>query len=109
ADIAAEFADRVVRGEAQGGSAAARNRGVAAATGDILCFVDQDVVVAPDTLRSVVRYFVEHPDVAAVTGLLSKTHPNPDFFSQYKNLYMHYIMARMPERVTFLYGSLHAV
>jgi cellulose synthase/poly-beta-1,6-N-acetylglucosamine synthase-like glycosyltransferase len=109
AEVAAEFADRVVRSEVQGGSAEARNRGAAGATGEILCFVDQDVVIAPDTLRSVARYLAEHSDVAAVTGLLSKSHPNPDFFSQYKNLYMHYIMARLPERVTFLYGSLHAV
>jgi len=49
-----------------------------------------------------------HPDCAALTGLLSKEHPNAGFFSQYKNLYMHYIFKKMSERVTFMYGSINA-
>jgi len=109
AALAAGGADRVLRGERQEGVAAARNRGAAAASGTLLCFVDQDVVVARDTLSKVARIFADRPTAAAVTCLLSKEHPHQDFFSQYKNLYMHYIFRGLPDRVSFLYGSFYAV
>ncbi len=86
----------------------ARNAGMKLASGSILLNIDSDVVVMPDTLKTIVDYFTLHADVDAVTGLLSKTHPNTDFFSQYKNLYMHYVFQNLSEQVSFLYGSIHA-
>jgi hypothetical protein len=62
-----------------------------------------------DTLARIVGYLGQHPEVATVNGLISLEHPNPDFFSQYKNLYMHFIFRRLPEEITFLHGSLYAV
>jgi GT2 family glycosyltransferase len=109
ADLAVPLADQVIRGDRQRGVAEARNRGARRATGALLCFVDQDVVVARDTLEKVARFFEARPSAAAVTGILSREHPNADFFSQYKNLYMNYIFSRLPDRVGFLYGSLYAV
>jgi len=44
-----------------------------------------------------------------LTGLLSKEHPNKGFFSQYKNLYMNYIFSKLPQEVTFLFGSICAI
>jgi glycosyltransferase involved in cell wall biosynthesis len=107
--VAERYAAKVLRHERNKGLVAARMTGLAGATGDIIVNVDADVVVFPDTLDKIVGYFETHPDISAITGRLSKEHANPDFFSQYKNLYMNYIFGKLPERVNFLYGSIHAM
>lgn len=106
--IARRYADRVIELDRVSSRSTARNRGVAAAEGEMIVNIDSDVVIRPDTLIRIAAYFSSHPEVDAVTGLLSKEHPHPDFFSQYKNLYMHYMFSQLPECVTFLYGSLYA-
>jgi GT2 family glycosyltransferase len=60
---------RVVR-EPHPGISAARNRGVVAATGDIVAFTDDDVEVDGRWLRALGERFARQPDVAAVTGLV---------------------------------------
>lgn len=60
---------RVVR-QRRPGTSAARNRGAAAATGEIVAFTDDDVEVDRRWLRALARRFVEEPDAAAVTGLV---------------------------------------
>ena len=106
--IAKQFADRVIRHEKNISRIEARNSGIKAALGDILIFIDSDVVIQPQSLEIIVDFFENHPAINVVTGLLSKTHPNDDFFSQYKNLYMNYIFSRLPDRVSFLFGSVFA-
>lgn len=107
--IAERFADLVIRHEKRQGEGSARNSGVNASHGDILIFIDSDVVIEKDSLGCIAGYFNQHESVSALTGRLSAKHVNKDFFSQYKNLYMHYIFGLLPERVDFLYGSIHAV
>ena len=72
------------------GPAAARNRGAEAARGDILLFLDSDVIVAPDTLRKFMDTFREEPGIDAVFGSYSAETECRTFFSQYKNLQHHY-------------------
>src|SRR4051812_46562553 len=50
------------------GPAYGRNQGAMAARGDILFFVDADVLVRPDTLHQVAATFADHPAVAAMFG-----------------------------------------
>lgn len=49
----------------------ARNRALAEATGDIVCFIDDDVVLERDAIRHLVDLFVEIPDTGAATGRVS--------------------------------------
>ncbi len=107
--MAQKYADRVVSLSLNQGRSIARNQGALVASGEILLNIDSDVVIYRDTLEKIHNYFRKYPELDAITGLLSKEHPNKDYFSQYKNLYMHYIFFKQPDRVTFLYGSLHAV
>ena len=46
----------------------ARNRAVATSRGEVLAFVDDDVVVEPTWLRTLARTFAAHPDAVGVTG-----------------------------------------
>src|SRR5918996_706116 len=44
------------------GPARSRNRGVAYTQGDVLVFIDADVMVHRDTLARIENHFVEHPE-----------------------------------------------
>ncbi|MCX5686458.1 MAG: glycosyltransferase, partial [Candidatus Omnitrophica bacterium] len=109
AEIVNKAADKVVKHPGNLGLRHARKSGIAAAKGEIIVNMDSDVLIKSDTLTKIVDYFSKHSSVQAVTGLLSKDHPNTNFFSQYKNLYMNYVFNKLPERVAFLYGSIHAL
>ena len=109
ASISNELADKVISLGEKRGKICARKTGHHVAKGELLVFLDADVVIKEDTLEVIHDYFSRCPQISAATGMLSKEHPNKDFFSQYKNLYMHYTFSRLPDRVTFLYGSIFAL
>ncbi len=102
--IAAEFPCRVVCHEVNRGAAVAKNTGAAAAEGDVVFFIDSDVIVRPDAL-SLIAEDLRDPSVDAVVGLLDEAMPYPEFASQFKNLWMHYTYARLPEFVGVFYTS----
>ncbi|MCM8775872.1 MAG: glycosyltransferase family 2 protein [Candidatus Omnitrophica bacterium] len=106
--IARRYADQVIELQGHEDRSRARNTGMRVARGSIFVFIDSDIVIQQDTLGKIDDYFTKHPGVDALTGLLSKQHPHSDFFSQYKNLYMHYVFQKLPARVNFLYGSVSA-
>jgi cellulose synthase/poly-beta-1,6-N-acetylglucosamine synthase-like glycosyltransferase len=56
--------------ERQPGLAAARNRGLNAAAGEIVAFTDDDVVVDRGWLRAYARRFAAHPEEAALGGFI---------------------------------------
>ncbi len=107
--VARKYADKIIELKHHLGRAKARSRGIRPAKGQIIVNIDSDVLIKPDTLSRIAEYLAGNPKIDAVTGILSKEHPNKDFFSQYKNLYMHYIFRRLPQKVTFLYGSIYAI
>lgn len=55
------------------GGSRARNRGVRAATGDVVAFADDDIIVERQWLAALVAAFAAHPDVSCVTGLVLPT------------------------------------
>jgi GT2 family glycosyltransferase len=64
-----ELAGVRVVSEPRPGISAARNRGLAVATGDIVAFTDDDAEAEPAWLRALGERFARQPDVTAVTGL----------------------------------------
>lgn len=76
------------------GPAFARNRGVDVASGDIVVFVDADVVVSRTALSQFVQVFDEQCDVAAVFGSYDSTPADAGFVSQYRNLLHHWVHHR---------------
>ena len=73
------------------GPANARNIGAQNARGDILVFVDADVVLSPNSLQMIADDFDRNPRIAAVFGSYDDAPDCPAFFSQYKNLVHHFI------------------
>jgi GT2 family glycosyltransferase len=87
------------------GPAAARNRGAAAASAEILFFVDADVAVAPDAVRRVVDSFATVPDLQAVFGSYDDAPRAQGLISQYRNLLHHFVHQQgNPEASTFWAG-----
>lgn len=67
---AVEIAGALVVRELRPGISAARNRGLAVATGNFVAFTDDDVQVDRRWLRSLGERFARDPGLAAVTGLV---------------------------------------
>ncbi len=90
--VAAGYGVRVLElADGPHGPGYARNRGAAAATGDILVFIDADVVVHPDTLLRVESTFAQEPAVQALFGSYDDRPPAPGLASRFKNLFNHYV------------------
>ncbi|MBI1722737.1 MAG: glycosyltransferase family 2 protein [Gemmatimonadetes bacterium] len=93
--VAAEYADTVVRLAGRPhGPAFARNRGFEASRGDVLVFVDADVVVHPDALPRLAALFVRSPEIDAAFGSYDAAPTAPGLVSQYRNLMHHYVHHR---------------
>jgi glycosyltransferase involved in cell wall biosynthesis len=90
------------------GKVQARKEGRKVSKGKIVVNIDSDIVIRPDTLSNIAKYFSLHPKIGGITGILNKQNPNKNFSSQYKSLYMNYIFGKLPEKVTFFYGSIYA-
>ena len=87
------------------GPSAARNHGALHARGDVLFFVDADMVVAPGAVSRVLTVFAENPDLAAVFGSYDLEPRAKNVVSQYRNLLHHFVHQNgNPDASTFWAG-----
>ncbi len=109
-EIAAVAGCRVIPGGGRLGPAGARNCGVEAATGDVLFFVDSDVMVRPDTLRRLAAAFAEDATLDGVIAVQAPAMRLRNACSRYKNLWMYYTYARRAgEDVPLFYTTAAAI
>lgn len=105
AEISQQLGATVLHMPRQSGPAGARNHGAQKARGEILFFVDADVVVQSDSLERVADDFVKNPDIAAVFGSYDDEPAEQNFISQYKNLFHHFVHQQSSsDAVTFWAG-----
>ena len=91
ASIAAREADTVIRlAGRRTGPAYARNRGAELARADVVAFVDQDVIVHPDTLGGMLATLASQPGLDAVSASHDDTPGATNFVSQYWNLLLYF-------------------
>ena len=87
------------------GPAHARNRGAELARGEILFFIDADVVLAPGALQRLANTFSQRPALAAVFGSYDATPTATGLVSQYRNLLHHFVHQNgNPDASTFWAG-----
>lgn len=87
------------------GPAYARNRGAQLALGDILFFVDADVILASGALDLIDANFRERPDLAAVIGSYDASPKAKGIVSRYRNLLHHFVHQNgNPDASTFWAG-----
>jgi len=78
-EAAESFGSRVtVLRQKNAGPAAARNRGIAAASGEFIAFLDADDVWLPSKVSLQVQYLQEHPEVGVVFGGFLRWYAQPD-------------------------------
>lgn len=104
-DVARSYGAQVLKMPRQSGPGAARNMAAREARGEIVFFVDADVVVAPDAIQRVADNFTDYPEIAAVFGSYDDNPAEQNFLSQYKNLCHHFVHQQgHVEAITFWGG-----
>jgi glycosyltransferase involved in cell wall biosynthesis len=91
AQIARRAGVRVIDAVTRGGPARARNIGARAASGEILLFIDADVCVHQGTIARAVRALADDSSLDAVIGSYDFEPAEPNFLSQYKNLFHSFV------------------
>jgi glycosyltransferase involved in cell wall biosynthesis len=99
----------VLQMKSQSGPAAARNVGVRKARGEILFFVDSDVVVEKNALARVAEDLLNNPAIAAVFGSYDDEPAETNFLSQYKNLQHHFVHQYSSSEATTFWSGCGAV
>ncbi len=106
--MAEGYGARVIDSGGRLGPGGARNVAAAQAAGEILWFVDADVVVHEDAAKNMARAFDEE-GVVAVFGSYDDRPPARNFFSQYKNLVHHYYHQHAREEASTFWSGCGAV
>ena len=101
-DIAKRFRCRILKLGKNSGPAVARNLGVKNAEGDIIIFIDSDVLLDKDAVGLIARNF-EDKNTMAVSGIYSKEPANKSWFNWYISLqkYLFWTKANTDEYSSF--------
>ena len=89
--------------------AAARNRGVARSTADIVVFVDSDVIVAPDAFARLRKHFEFDPELTAVFGSYDDELATTGLAARFRNLLHHHVHTRSAGPAETFWAGLGAV
>lgn len=110
ARLAESFGVRVLSLGKNIGAAAAKNHGAHAARGDILLFIDADIV-PPKQIVSDVLEVLQSRACDGMVGLLGEDIPAKNWASQFKNLWMYFTYARFvnANRMGLFYTSIAAM
>ena len=108
--VAARYADTVVRlSGSPTGPGYARNRGAEVSSGDIVAFVDPDVLVLPDTLPRMLRTLAAHPRLDAISASRNATSAAANLVSRYWNLLISFGEQRQLNRAVHLVSDCTAI
>ncbi|MEZ5504052.1 MAG: glycosyltransferase [Halioglobus sp.] len=106
--LAQDMGAKVIPSGGRIGPGGARNQAAEIARGDLLWFVDADVVVHDDAAVCMARGFADQ-QVVAVFGSYDSNPPAKNFFSQYKNLVHHYYHQRASNEARTFWSGCGAV
>jgi glycosyltransferase involved in cell wall biosynthesis len=103
--VAKALGAKVIGMPARGGPSKARNAGAKAASGDILIFVDSDVLFFEDTFLKIKALLKEDRGLCAFSCNLDPQCEMKDAPSRYKHLYMCYSLIKQPTPCVWVFTS----
>ncbi len=107
-NVAKEFGYSAIRLNEPCGAWYARNKGAELAEGDILVFIDDDMVVQPNTLQRI-QYLFSQNHYAAISGVCGLKSDSRYLVTRYKNLWMFYSYIRSPRDFEWFICGMGAV
>jgi cellulose synthase/poly-beta-1,6-N-acetylglucosamine synthase-like glycosyltransferase len=108
-ESAAEPPEELVVVREGGIPSAARNDGAEDASGDVLVFVDADVVPHADAFVRIRRAFADDPDLVALFGSYDDSPAAPGAVSAFRNLLHHHVHQTSAGQATTFWTGLGAV
>jgi len=103
-EVAGRYNLEILNTGGRKGPAAARNMGAVAAKGDILLFLDSDVVVPPNLVERISTHFSDE-SVWAVQTLYTPVCPATNPVSRYQNYYYYHSLSRIPQGNTATFAT----
>lgn len=103
--IASQYNCKIINLKKNGGAAHARNHGAKASNKDILIFVDSDVLVSKENVENVRLYFQQNENVQTITANVNPDDNQAGFLTDFKNIYMNYVISTGDLSVNYVYGS----
>jgi len=100
---------RVFALERRGGPAAARNHGATHAQGEVLVFVDADVLIRAGGLERIKQAFADDPALTAMFGSYDDSPRSSGLVSRYRNLLHHFVHQEGRAAATTFWAGLGAV
>ncbi len=107
-EIARKYNCKILKVENGQGANYARNLGGKSASGEILIFIDSDIVVQKDTIEKIVDT-LQDENIDAVVGVYTAKHRNENIVSQYKNLWIRYSYLKSSPEIDWLFGSISGI
>jgi glycosyltransferase involved in cell wall biosynthesis len=107
--IAEQMGARVVKLPTRSGPGRARNIGAETSESDILFFIDADVIIPPDSIERIRSIFETEKDLAALIGSYDEQPYEANFYSQYKNLFHHYVHQHGRAEASTFWGACGAI
>lgn len=100
---------KVIKHSENRGTAAARNTGARNSEGDIIVFIDSDVVIHKDTIKKCVEFFQRDESASVIVGLPDKTNKYPGIVTAHFLMRMYFRLFEYSDSVSYTNGTLTAV